>query len=97
MAFIDDVKTALRRSHTKLDGEIQAAINASKKEMSRAGILPTAIVETDELIAMAIKTYCQYVFASDEKIREAFFNSWEYQLDNLRKSAGYGFEVVEDV
>ena len=96
MALVDDVKTALRISHTKLDGEIQATIDAAKAEMARAGIVESAIADTDPLIVDAVKVYCKYVFAADEKRREGFFQSWQYQLDCLRKSSDYA-EVTEDV
>lgn len=96
MALFDDVKTALRISHTKLDLEIQDTIDAAKAEMERAGIVSTAISDTDPLITAAIKTYCKYTFASDMKMSDGFFNSWQYQLDCLRKSSGY-MAVIEDV
>lgn len=96
MALLDDVKTALRISHTKLDTEISATIQAAKAEMARAGIETTSISDTDALIVDAIKTYCRYSFASDLKMREGFFMSWQYQLDCLRKSTGY-MAVVADV
>ena len=93
MAFIDDVKKRIRISHTKLDTEVQAAIDTAKNEMERAGIIQSKLIETDPLIATAIKTYCQYEFASDDKAKEGFLVSWQYQLENLRRSAGYGYEV----
>lgn len=89
MAFIDDVKISLRISHTKLDSEITAMIETAKNEMARAGINSMSIMDSNNLIATAIKTYCKYEFASDPKQREGFFESWQYQLDCLRKSAGY--------
>lgn len=93
MAFIDDVKKALRISHTKLDTEIQATIDEAKAELARLGIAEAAIVETDSLISAAIKTYCKYSFASDMKMRDGFFLSWQYQIDCLRKSTGYGVDT----
>jgi len=96
MAVLDDVKKALRISHTKLDTEVSATISAAKSEMERAGIKNASIIETDALILDAIKTYCKYSFASDLKMREGFFTSWQYQLDCLRKSTGY-MVVVEVV
>ena len=93
MALIDDAKIAIRISHTKLDTEVQANIDTAKAEMKRAGILAAAVVDTDPLIAEAIKTYCKYVFASDMKQKEGFFESWQYQIDCLRKSTGYGVDV----
>ncbi len=97
LTTLEKVKLALRISHTKLDTDLQDTINTAKKEMERAGILSTAIVETDNLVLEAIKTYCKYSFASDEKIREGYFMSWEYQLDCLRKSENYGYVVEEEV
>ena len=97
MAFIDDVKVALRISHTKLDAEVAAVIDEAEDELERVGIDAAAILTTDPLISAAIKTYCKYSFASDMKMRDGFFKSWEYQLDCLRKSTGYMVEVEEDV
>ena len=94
MAALDQVKLALRISHTKLDTEIQDAIDTAKKEMERAGILPAKILETDVLVLDAIKTYCKYSFASDSDMREGYFASWTYQLDCLRKSEGYGWVIA---
>lgn len=93
MAFIDDVKVALRITHSKLNTELQATIDSAKAEMERAGIVKSTILDTDKLVATAIKTYCQYMFASDDKVKEGYLISWSYQLDNLRKSKNYGYEV----
>jgi len=92
--MLEKVKLALRISHNKLDAEIQATIDASKSEMIRAGIIAEKVDETDPLIIEAIKAYCKYSFASDEKMRDGYFISWQYQLDCLRKSENYGYEVV---
>lgn len=81
------VKLALRITHTSLDTEIQASIDAAKAEMARVGML--AVSETDALTIDAIKAYCKYSFASEEGLREAYFISWEYQLECLRKSRAY--------
>ncbi|NCD09937.1 MAG: phage gp6-like head-tail connector protein [Negativicutes bacterium] len=93
MALIDDVKKSLRISHTKLDTEITATIDVAKAELERAGVIAENVVDTDSLIAEAIKTYCKYSFASDPKMRDGYFISWQYQLDCLRKSTGYGVEA----
>lgn len=92
--MLEKVKLALRISHTKLDTEIQDTIDTAKKEMERAGILSAMILETDALILDAIKTFCKYSFASDENMREGYFESWQYQLDCLRKTEVYSVEVV---
>lgn len=91
--LIDKIKVALRISHTKLDDEITDLIATAKAEMERAGIIADKIDEEDELIVDAIKVFCKYNMASDEKQRDGFFVSWTYQLDNLRKTSAYS-EVV---
>lgn len=86
---LDKVKLALRIVHTKLDTELAASILTAKAELARAGLVSAAISETDNLILEAIKTYCKYSYASDEKMREGYFMSWQYQLDCLRKTLAY--------
>lgn len=93
MALLDDVKAHIGISHTKKDTAIQDTIDTAKAEMTRAGILAEAIDDTDPLIKTAITTYCQYMYDTNDKRREGYFKSWEYQLDNLRKSTGYMVEV----
>ena len=92
--ILEKVKAKLRITHTKLDDDITDTIAASKKEMERAGIIPTAIVESDILILDAIEVYCLYKYAKDEQTKDGFFLSWQYQLDCLRKSKNYGYVVV---
>lgn len=87
--MLDSVKTALRISHNKLDTEITETIETAKKEMERVGVDVAKIINTDPLISDAIKTFCKYSFHSDLKMREGFFNSWQYQIDCLRKSKDY--------
>lgn len=93
MALLNDVKALIGISHTKKDTAITDTIDTAKAEMARAGIDVEAIVDTDPLISTAIKTYCQYMYDTNDKRREGYFKSWEYQLDNLRKSTGYMVEV----
>lgn len=93
--LLEKVKVALRISHDKLNDEIQDTINTAKKELERAGILSSMILDTDPLIVDAVKTFCKYSFASNDKMREGFFESWQYQLDCLRKTGIYYIEVVE--
>ena len=97
MAILDTIKTSLRISHTSLDADITADISTAKAEMERAGVLSTAINDTDALILSAIKTYCKYNYESDPARKEAFWKSWELQLDNLRKSTDYSaFIAAQD-
>lgn len=90
MAMLDKVKLALRISHTALDSDITDTIKTARLELIRAGVLvEKANSEDDELIDMALKTYCLYVYCNNDKIKDKYLESWQYQLDNIRKSDGY--------
>lgn len=57
MAILDDVKTSLRISHNKLDGEIAEVINACKLDLGIAGV--ANVTDTDALTMQAIKMYAR--------------------------------------
>lgn len=85
--MLNKVKLALRISHNFLDNDIEDTIKTARAELIRSGVSePLAMSEENELVEMAIKTYCQYVYSDDTKKAERFFQSWTYQLDNIRKS-----------
>lgn len=79
--MLDKVKLALRINHSRLDTDIEETIATARAEMIRAGVSPTVALSECEVVEMAIKTYCRYIY-QDEKL----FESWQYQVDNLRKS-----------
>lgn len=85
--MLDSIKLALRISHNMLDSEILTSIETARAEMIRAGVSPTVAMDEGNLLSNeAIKTYCKYQFTNDTKMQEGFLKSWEYQIDNLRKS-----------
>ena len=86
----EKVKIALRITHSYLDSDIEDTIKAARLDMKRAGIRSELIDSDDELIQGIIKTYCLYVYAPDEKLAQGYFESYQYQLDNARKSKTYG-------
>ena len=94
MINLENVKTALRISHNKLDSDILETIAAAKAEMVRAGIIAGAVDYDDPTIVEAIKTYCKYSYAPDVGIRDGYFTSWQYQLDCIRKTASYAYSKV---
>jgi uncharacterized phage protein (predicted DNA packaging) len=96
MALFDTVKTHLRITHDDFDAEIADVISEAKAEMERAGVSGTAIVDTDPLIACAVKTYARYRYAEHEKDRDGYFVSWQYQLGNLRASEDYTGIVLSE-
>lgn len=84
---IQRVKDALRIQHGRLDDEISANIAVARAEMIRAGISEKASGGDDPLIEEAIVVYCLYKMAPAEN--ERYWESWSYQMDNLRKSRQY--------
>lgn len=94
--MLKKVKLALRINHNLLDSEIQDTIDTARAELVRSGVLESRAEDvTDTLISNAIRTYCLYTYANDSKMAEGYFKSWQYQLDNLRKTYNYNTEEGE--
>lgn len=88
------VKLALRINHNLLDSEINNTIASARAEMIRSGILADkANNDADELVSLAILTFCKSVFTADNNTAERYNEAWLYQLDCMRKSAEYSEEV----
>lgn len=85
--MLSKVKTALRITHTFLDSDIEDTIAQARSEMERAGVSTKLAQGDDILVEGAIKTFCLYKYAEDTKLADGYFTSWEYQLDNIRKSS----------
>lgn len=93
--MLEKVKIALRISHDYLNSDIEDSISAARLELKRAGVkAEMADSETDELICLAIKTFCLSIYSATDAIRKGYEESWKYQLDNLRKSSAYMAEVI---
>lgn len=88
--MLEKIKIVLRIGHKYLDADILDTIKIARAEMVRSGISEEkANDDEDSLIFSAIKTYCLFTYSSDNSRIEGFRQSWEYQLDNLRKTIGY--------
>lgn len=85
--MLNKVKLALRISHTLLDTDIEETIAQARAEMVRAGVVSDVAESDNLLIEGAIKTYCLMHYANDSKMADGYARSWEYQLENLRKSS----------
>lgn len=84
--MLEKVKLALRISHNLLDSDIQDTIETARAEMARVGVPENLAKSENKLVQSAIKTYCMYVYANDPKMADGYFESWVFQLDNLRKA-----------
>lgn len=90
--MLEQIKTALRINHSALDDDIMATIEVARADAIRAGV-PSVIMsdESNPLVASVIRTYCLYAYAEKDNA-DRYFNSYQYQLDNLRKSTLEGVE-----
>lgn len=92
----DTVKTALRlgsAAATALSTEIDRNIKTARAELIRAGVSIDVAESSNALVENAIVTYC-LMNLGNQNLYDKYQQSWEYQLDNLRKSS---LEVVKDV
>ena len=79
---------ALRLSEsagTLLLEEIQNNIEAAGAELIRSGVSSEMVQEEGPLIQNAIIDYV-LMQMNDEDQYERYFNAWQYEMDNLRKS-----------
>lgn len=84
--MLDIVKKALRINHNALDDDIQMNIETACTEAIRAGVPVEVMTDYDNpLVCSIVKTYCLYAYA-DKDNAQRYFDSFNYQLDNLRKS-----------
>jgi len=71
MAMLDDVKLALRVSHTALDSEINDLIASAREDLILAGVIASkANSSTDALVKRYIVTYSKAHFGMDNPDHE---------------------------
>lgn len=89
--MLERIKKVMRIGHTVLDSEITKYIETARAELVRAGVdEEKAASESDALITDAIIAFvCMKLSVGKDAIYKAYAESFEYQLDNLRKSDGY--------
>lgn len=84
--MLGKVKLALRITHNYLDQDIEDTIKMARAEMIRSGVSEEVANSSNEIVENAIKTFCLYTYCNDSKFTEGYFNSWIFQLENLRRS-----------
>lgn len=90
MAMLDDVKIALRVSHTALDGEINDLIAAARHDLILSGIKPAkANSDTDSLIKRAVVTYVKAHFGWDNPDHERLLNAYHQLKLHLTLAGDY--------
>lgn len=88
------IKLALRISHSKLDDDIQADVDACLADLRVCGIRDPQ--ETDPLIFNAIKLYCRANYTDDTAKGAAYLERYNALKACLMMAEGYGLEAGSD-
>lgn len=91
MTTLEKIKLALRRSHSKLDEDLQADIEAAKADLRVVGIIHAG--EEDPLIYNAIKLYCLSTNADDPAKSAEYMDRYEKLKACLMMAEGYGWKA----
>lgn len=90
MAMLDDVKLALRVSHTALDSEITDLIASARQDLLLAGVIASkANSNTDPLIKRYIVTYSKAYFGMDNPDYERLVAAQEKLKMHLTLAGDY--------
>lgn len=96
MTTLEKIKLAIRRSHDKLDSDLQDEIDACLADLRVVGITGKNATEGDPLILNAIKLWCRSI-NTDEPAKAA---EWRARYDSLKAclmmAEGYGWEASGD-
>lgn len=94
MTTLEKIKLAIRRSHDKLDEDLQADIDFAKADLKRVGIVHAG--EDDPLIYNAIKLYCKSANADDPAKSAEWLQRYEALKSCLQLAEGYGWKAGAD-
>lgn len=83
------IKQAIRRSHSKLDEDLQADIDACLADLRSCGVIYAD--ETDPLIYNAIKLWCKASDADDPVKSAEYHKRYEALKSHLQTAEGYGW------
>ena len=94
MTTLEKIKQALRTSHSKLDGDIQADIDACLADLQLVGVKYKG--EEDPLIFNAIKLWCRSLYTDDHAKGAEYLRRYEALKACLMMAEGYGWEADGD-
>ena len=87
------IKQAIRRSHSKLDEDLQADIDACLADLRSVGVVYAD--ETDPLIFNAIKLWCRSLDTEDVAKGAEYRTRYEALKSCLMMAEGYGWRDEE--
>lgn len=88
--MLQDIKTALRTSHTALDSEISDLIEAARHDLMLSGVSSVKVNDDmDPLIKRAITVYVKANFKTDNHEAERFQRSYDMLKTHLSLAGDY--------
>ena len=94
MTTLENIKLAIRISHSKLDDDIQANIEACMADLRICGVVYA--VESDPLILNAIKLYCRALYTDDTLKASEYMRRYESLKACLIVAEGYGWRDSDE-
>lgn len=94
MTTLEKIKLAIRISHSKLDEDIQADIDACKADLKLVGVIYAD--ESDPLIFNAIKLWCRSLYTDDTVKGAEYLRRYESLKACLMVAEGYGWRAADD-
>ena len=94
MDTLTKIKQAIRRTHDKLDDDLQADIDACLADLRSVGVIYAD--ETDPLIFNAIKLWCRSLDTDDTAKSAEYMKRYEALKASLMMAEGYGREAEHE-
>lgn len=94
MTTLEKIKLAIRISHSKLDDDLQADIDACIADLRLCGVLYGE--ESDPLIFNAIKLYCRALYTDDIPKASEYMRRYESLKACLIVAEGYGWRDSDE-
>lgn len=88
------IKLALRISHSVLDDDIRADVEACLADLKAARIIDPK--DTDPLIFNAIKLWCKSLYTDDTAKAAQYLERYESLRGCLQMAEGYGWKAEEE-
>ena len=88
MDTLTKIKQAIRRTHNKLDDDLQADIDACVADLRSVGIIYAD--ETDPLVYNAIKLWCRSLNTDDTAKAAEYMRRYDALKSSLMMAEGYG-------
>lgn len=94
MDTLTKIKQGIRRTHDKLDDDLQADIDACLADLRLVGVVYAD--ESDPLVFNAVKLWCRAMNTDDAAKSAAYMERYNALKSCLMMAEGYGWEDTDD-